>query len=43
MNATSILTNVLVCRKINQDKANGKYDKYIGYGDDRDPNFKLVL
>jgi len=38
-----ILANVLVCRKINRDKANGKYDKYIGYGDDRDPSFKLVL
>ena len=39
----SILANVLVCAKINRDKANGKYDKYIGYGDDREPNFKLVL
>ncbi len=35
--------NVLVCMKINRDKAQGKYDKYIGYGDDRAPNFKLVL
>jgi hypothetical protein len=42
-NVTSILTNVLVCRKINRDKASGKYDKYVGYGDDRDPSFKLVL
>lgn len=39
----SILANVLLCRKINNDKAKGKYDKYIGYGDDRDPSFKLVL
>lgn len=39
----SILTNVLVCHKINRDKANGKHDKYKGYGDDRDPSFKLVL
>ena len=29
--------------KINRDKAQGKYDKYIGHGDDRAPNFKLVL
>lgn len=28
--------------KINRDKAQGKYDKYIGCGDDREPNFKLV-
>ena len=39
----SILANVLVCAKINRDKANGKYDKYVGYGDDREPNFRLVL
>lgn len=38
-----ILANVLYCRKVNKDKANGKYDKYIGYGDDRDPTFKLIL
>lgn len=38
-----ILANVLVCHKINKDKAQGKYDKYIGCGDDRDPAFKLVL
>jgi hypothetical protein len=38
-----VLCNVLYCAKINRDKANGKYDKYIGYGDDRDPEFKLVL
>ena len=38
-----ILLNVLYCAKINRDKAKGKYDKYIGYGDDRDPSFKLVL
>jgi len=29
--------------KINKDKAQGKYDKYISYGDDREPSFKLVL
>ncbi|RYP65893.1 hypothetical protein DL771_008077 [Monosporascus sp. 5C6A] len=38
-----ILTNVIVCMKINREKAQGKYDKYIGYGDDREPSFKLVL
>lgn len=38
-----ILLNSLYCWKINRDKANGKYDKYRGYGDDRDPLFKLVL
>ncbi|KAJ9160948.1 High-affinity nicotinic acid transporter [Coniochaeta hoffmannii] len=38
-----ILANVLVCMKINKDKAQGKYDKYISYGDDREPSFKLVL
>ncbi|KIW32027.1 uncharacterized protein PV07_03606 [Cladophialophora immunda] len=39
----AILCNVLYCAKINRDKANGKYDKYIGYGDDRDPEFRMVL
>ncbi|KAI1762667.1 MFS general substrate transporter [Hypoxylon sp. FL1150] len=38
-----ILCNVLFCAKINRDKAAGKWDKYRGYGDDRDPTFKLVL
>ncbi|KAI2605593.1 MFS general substrate transporter [Hypoxylon sp. NC1633] len=38
-----ILCNTLYCWKINRDKANGKYDKYRGCGDDRDPLFKLVL
>ncbi|ORY70455.1 putative MFS transporter [Pseudomassariella vexata] len=37
------LANVLYCWKINRDKANGKYDKWIGSGDDRDPSFKMVL
>ncbi|KAF2815183.1 retrograde regulation protein 2 [Mytilinidion resinicola] len=35
--------NVLYCLKVNKDKAEGKYDKYIGYGDDRDPSFKMIL
>ncbi len=38
-----VLLNVLYCAKINRDKANGKHDEYIGYGDDRDPEFRLVL
>lgn len=38
-----VLLNVLYCGKINRDKAQGKYDKYIGYGDDRDPEFKMIL
>jgi hypothetical protein len=38
-----ILLNVLYCAKINRDKAAGKFDKYIGYGDDRDPEFKMIL
>ncbi|KAI0150713.1 major facilitator superfamily domain-containing protein [Xylariaceae sp. FL1272] len=38
-----VLCNVLYCRKINKDKANGKYDKYMDYKDDRNPSFKLVL
>ncbi|KAI1206037.1 MFS general substrate transporter [Annulohypoxylon truncatum] len=38
-----VACNVLYCWKINRDKANGKYDKYRGFGDDRDPAFRLVL
>ncbi|KAL4877908.1 major facilitator superfamily domain-containing protein [Aspergillus karnatakaensis] len=38
-----ILLNVFYCAKVNRDKRNGKYAKYEGYGDDRDPNFKMVL
>ncbi|KAI0967220.1 major facilitator superfamily domain-containing protein [Xylaria arbuscula] len=38
-----VLANVLYCWKVNRDKANGKYDKYRGCRDDRDPTFKLVL
>ncbi|OKL59804.1 hypothetical protein UA08_04950 [Talaromyces atroroseus] len=39
----SVLFNVLHVWKINKDKENGKYDKYVGSGDDREPSFKLVL
>ncbi|CAJ2512559.1 Uu.00g055740.m01.CDS01 [Anthostomella pinea] len=38
-----VLCNVAYCWKINKDKVRGKYDKYIGYNDDRDPTFELVL
>ncbi|EED12163.1 MFS transporter, putative [Talaromyces stipitatus ATCC 10500] len=38
-----ILFNVLYCRKVNKDKASGKYDKYVGYNDDRDPKFVFIL
>ncbi|KAI1824037.1 major facilitator superfamily domain-containing protein [Xylaria intraflava] len=38
-----VLANVLYCRKVNQDKASGKYDQYKDYHDDRNPAFKLVL
>ncbi|KAF1985960.1 MFS general substrate transporter [Aulographum hederae CBS 113979] len=38
-----VLLNVLHCWKINRDKDNGKYDEFRGCGDDRDPNFRMVL
>ncbi|CAI7609624.1 unnamed protein product [Penicillium glandicola] len=38
-----ILLNVLYCAKINRDKRNGKYDQYVGYNDDRNPEFMMVL
>lgn len=39
----AVLCNVLYCMKVNRDKASGKYDKYIGCHDDREPEFKMVL
>lgn len=42
-NLCSTLLNVLWCSKINRDKAAGKYDQFIGTGDDREPEFKMVL
>lgn len=39
----SLLANVLWCAKINRDKRSGKYDQYTGTGDDRDPEFRMVL
>jgi hypothetical protein len=38
-----VLLNVLYCAKVNKDKKSGKYDEFIGCGDDRDPDFKMVL
>ena len=38
-----VLANVLYCKKVNRDKKNGKYDKFIGYADDRDPDFVMIL
>jgi len=38
-----VALNVLYCHKVNRDKADGKYDQYIGYADDRDPDFIMVL
>lgn len=38
-----IAANVAWVWKINRDKANGKYAQWEGCGDDRDPNFKMVL
>ncbi|KAE8387363.1 major facilitator superfamily domain-containing protein [Aspergillus alliaceus] len=35
--------NVLYCAKVNRDKKKGKYARYVGYNDDRDPAFKLML
>ncbi|KAH8679552.1 putative MFS transporter [Tricladium varicosporioides] len=38
-----VALNVLYCWKVNRDKINGKYDKFIGYADDRDPDFVMIL
>lgn len=38
-----VLLDVLYCAKVNRDKKNGKYNQFIGSGDDRDPLFKMVL
>ncbi|KAL5321281.1 hypothetical protein ACEPPN_012096 [Leptodophora sp. 'Broadleaf-Isolate-01'] len=38
-----VFFNVMYCRKVNRDKRAGKYDQYVGYGDDRDPDFFMVL
>ena len=41
--SSSVALNVLYCWKVNKDKAAGKYDKYSGFNDDRNPSFKLIL
>jgi hypothetical protein len=38
-----IAANVLWLQKINRDKASGKYAQFEGCGDDRDPEFRMVL
>ncbi|XPS98606.1 hypothetical protein M3J09_007804 [Ascochyta lentis] len=38
-----IAANVAWVAKLNRDKANGKYAQFEGCGDDRDPEFKMVL
>ncbi|PSS23476.1 hypothetical protein M430DRAFT_97942 [Amorphotheca resinae ATCC 22711] len=38
-----VLSNVLYCAKVNRDKREGKYDRYTGYADDRDPEFVMIL
>ncbi|USP80166.1 hypothetical protein yc1106_07440 [Curvularia clavata] len=38
-----VAANVAWVWKINRDKANGKYAEFEGKGDDRDPNFKMVM
>lgn len=35
--------NTLYCAYKNKQKREGKYDKYKGFGDDRDPLFKMTL
>jgi len=39
----AIFANVLWCAKINRDKRLGKHDQFKGCGDDRDPEFRMVL
>ncbi|PNP40104.1 hypothetical protein TGAMA5MH_08026 [Trichoderma gamsii] len=39
----AVLINILWLSKINRDKKAGKYDQYAGCGDDRDPEFKMIL
>ncbi|THC97456.1 hypothetical protein EYZ11_003044 [Aspergillus tanneri] len=38
-----VLLNVVYCAKINRDKRKGKYARYAGFNDDRDPEFKMML
>ncbi|KAF2757280.1 MFS general substrate transporter [Pseudovirgaria hyperparasitica] len=38
-----VAANVAWCAKINRDKRRGRYAEFEGSGDDRDPEFKMVL
>lgn len=38
-----VAMNVAWCWKINRDKDSGKYARFEGVGDDRDPQFRMVL
>ena len=38
-----ILCNVINIYKKNRDKQLGKYDKFAGTGDDRDPQFRMIM
>lgn len=39
----AIAANVAVCWWTNKQKAAGKYERFRGVGDDRDPEFKMIL
>ncbi|KAL7929794.1 major facilitator superfamily domain-containing protein [Trichoderma chlorosporum] len=39
----AVLANLLWCAKVNKDKKMGKYDQYANSGDDRDPEFEMIL
>ncbi|PTB72454.1 MFS general substrate transporter [Trichoderma longibrachiatum ATCC 18648] len=39
----AVLANLLYCAKMNRDKKDGKYSQYTGSGDDRDPEFDMIL
>ncbi|UKZ83772.1 hypothetical protein TrVFT333_011585 [Trichoderma virens FT-333] len=39
----AVLANLLWCAKMNRDKKMGKYDQYASSGDDRDPEFEMIL
>jgi hypothetical protein len=38
-----IAMNVLWVKKLNKDKESGKHARWENCGDDRDPNFKMVI
>jgi hypothetical protein len=38
-----VLANLLYCAKMNRDKKDGKYAQFTGSGDDRDPEFDMIL